>query len=316
MQINERAKQATASVKELKQQVSQFASKSDVVAFNEQLLTELESKRQKLAHSVQVLQTIEKTTQHLANSVEQQMVLLTQQQQQVQKLRPASTPKGEWQVAELRFLLQIADQRLQLSHDKNGALQALKAAETRLLVLGSSEYLPVRKKLGEEIVLLETFLVPNLSAISQRITDLLEVINAMPVVSDIIKQQRITLLPDVSDDKNTFLSGIIAGINDAVVIQKFDESVQKTMGIDEKEKLKNLLKLRFETLRLMVLQGLDVDYHQQLKLIKDTLEKYYPEVIKGSLQQQLNELDKVKLSPAPPDISASLHLLDQIITGK
>lgn len=316
MQINERAKQATENVKALKQQVSLFANKADVVAFNDQLLADLERKSQKLEHSVQVLKTIEKTTQHVASSIEQQTILLTQQQEQAQRLLPASTPSTAWQVAELRFLLHIANQRLQLNHDKNGALQALKAAETRLLALGSSQYLPVRKKLGEEIVSLEIFLVPNITAISQRIKDLLDVINAMPIASEIITQQKITLLPDVSEDKNTFLSQLVGGINKAVIIQKFDESVQNTIGIDEKEKLKNLLRLRFETLRLMVLQGLDFDYHQQLKLIKNTLEKYYPEVVKGSLQQQLDELDKVKLSPAAPDISASLLLLDQIIIGK
>ena len=310
MQINDRAKQAVVGVNKLKQQAETFAQKSSVVAFNTQLLTDLDKKSKQLDRSVQTLDTVKKLTQHAVKTVEQQALLLTQQQEQSRAL--ASTPSYAWRLAELRFLLQIANQRLQLHKDKDGALQALRSAETTLLKLGSKKYLPVRKKLAEEIVSVEIFLIPNISAISQRIAELLEVINAMPVEAEIAKQQKITLLPEVSEEESGFISRIVSGINNAVVIQKFDPSVRKIIGIDEKEKLKNLLQLRFETLRLMVLQGLDYDYHQQLQLIQKMLEKYYPDIIKGSLQQQLDELNKVKLSPSPPDISGSLILLNQL----
>ncbi len=310
MQINDRAKQAAVGVSELKQRAETFAKKSSVLAFNTQLLTDLEKKSKQLDHSVQTLNRVNKLTQHAIKTVEQQAVLLTQQQEQSQAL--ASAPSYAWRLAELHFLLQIANQRLQLHKDKDGALQALRSAETTLLKLGSKKYLPVRKKLAEEIISVEIFLIPNISAISQRIAELLEVINAMPVEAEIAKLQKITLLPEVSEEESGFISRLVSGINNAVVIQKFDPSVRKIIGIDEKEKLKNLLQLRFETLRLMVLQGLDYDYHQQLKLIQQMLEKYYPDIIKGSLEQQLDELSKVKLSPPPPDISGSLTLLNQL----
>jgi uncharacterized protein HemX len=174
----------------------------------------------------------------------------------------------------------------------------------------------VRKKLAEEIVALESLLIPNIGAISQRITDFIEVIKAMPVKTDIVKQQQIRLLPEVSIEKNALLSRFVSEINKAVVIRKFDASIEETIGFNAKQKLKNLLQLRFETLRLMVLQRLDYDYHQQLNLIKTTLEKYYPEMINGALKQQLSELDKVKLSPSLPDISASLTLLEQVSRQK
>jgi uroporphyrin-3 C-methyltransferase len=310
MQINDRAKQAAIGVSTLKQRAEKFAEKSSVIAFNTQLLTELNEKSKQLEHSVELLETVKKTTQHAAETVKQQATLLTQQQEQLKV--STATPNSTWRLAELRFLLQIANQRLYLHSDKDGALQALRTAETTLLKLGAKKYLPVRNKLTEEIVAVEAFLIPNISAISQRIAELLEVINAMPVEAEITKQQKITLLPELAKEDTGFISRIVTGINNAVVIQKFDKSVQKTIGIDEKEKLKNLLQLRFETLRLMVLQGLDYDYHQQLKLIKQTLEKYYPDIVKGSLRKQLDELDKVRLSPPPPDISGSLMLLNQL----
>jgi uncharacterized protein HemX len=314
MQINERAKQAAIGVSELTKQASHFAEKSTVTAFNEKLLSDLDKGRQQLEQSVEKLEIVGKATQRAVATIDQQAVLLTQQQEASHA--KVTSPNTVWRLAELRFLLQIANQRLYLNKDKQGALQALIIAETSLLKLGSRKYLAVRKKINEEIVLLELFLIPNLSAISQRIADLIEIIDAMPLEGETIKQEKITLLPDIGTKENTFLSRVVGSINDAVVIHKFDQAVQKTIGADEKEKLKNLLHLRFETLRLMVLQQLDNDYHQQLKLIKQTLEKYYPERINGSLQKLLDELDKVKLSPPAPDISGSLKLLNQISKAK
>lgn len=314
MQINERAKEAAVGVSKLKEQAMHFADKSTVVAFNKQLLNDFDQRHKQLDQSVKVLETVKKVTERARAGLEQQAVLLTQQQEKLQLKAPS--PNTVWRLAELRFLLKIANQRLHLNKDKNGALQALKMAETALLKLGLKKYLPVREKINQDIIFVESFLVPNLTAISQHIEDLIKIIDALPVTSEIIKKQKITLLPKVSTEENGFLSGLVDSINDAVVIQKFDPSIQKTIGKNEKEKLKRLLHLRFETLRLMALQGLNYDYHQQLKLIKQTLEKYYPKIVNGSLQKLLDELDKVELSPTPPDISASLTLLDQISKAK
>ncbi len=314
MQINERAKQAAVGVSELKQQATHFADKSTVVAFNQQLFADFNKNKQQFTQSLKVLERVEKTTQYALETVKQQATLLTQQQEALQFKAPA--PNSHWQLAELRFLLKLANQRLHLNKDKNGALEALKLAEIALLKLGSSKYLAVREKINEEVVLLEAFLVPNLTAISQRIAELIKVIDVLPVEHKIIKQQKITLLPEVTAEQNSLLSGLVGVINDAVVIQKFDQSVQQTIGENEKKRLKNLLYLRFEMLRLMVLQGLDYDYHQELNKIKKILNKYYPELIKGSLQKLLDELDQVELSPTPPDISGSLLLLEQLSQAK
>ena len=308
MQINDRAKEATRGVMSLKEKSSQFAEKSSVIAFNEKLLSELDQGEKALAQSVESLNNVKKVSQHAIETVEKQAELLTLAQEKTQTTLPS--PSVKWRVAELKFLLQVANQRLQLSKDKPAALKLLRTAEDTLIKMGSPKYLPVRKKLTEEIVTLENFLMPNVAAISQRIVDLMDVVEAMPVANEIKQSDKIQLFAETTDDG--FLSKIANSINGSIVIHKFDESVQKTLGVDEKEKLQNLLHLRLETLRLMVLQDLDRGYHQQLKLIKQTLEKYYPEMINDSLQQHFQALEKVKLSVSPPDISVSLKLLEQI----
>jgi len=309
MQINDRAKEAARGVAALKKQASQFAEKSMMLAANEKLLSELEQGKKSLAQSVETLDNVKKVSQHAIKTVEKQAELLTLAQAKTQTT-PRS-PSLAWRLAELKFLLQTANQRLQFNNDKPAALTLLRTAENTLIKMGSAKYLPVRRKLTEEIVTLENFLVPNTAAISQRIEDLMQVVEAMPVATDIKSTQKIQLFADTKTD-DSWLAAIENKINDSITLHKFDASVQNTLGVDEKEKLQNLLHLRLETLRLMVLQGLDRSYHKQLKLIQQTLEKYYPEMINEALQQHFQELEKVQLAVSPPDISGSLKLLEQI----
>lgn len=315
MQINTRAKDASRGVELLKQQASEFAKKSSIVALNTALLDDLAQNSKSFNQSVDVLETVKKTTQQAVKSIDQQIEWLTQKQV-LPQLTALENPSTSWHLAELHFLLQVANQRLQLHHDKKSALLALQAAETSIIKIGLKKYLPVRKKITEDIVQLETFFMPNIVAISQRIGELMNVIDVMPTADEIKKNEKTQLLAKPSTDKGVLFSQLVERINDAVVVHKFDASVEKTFGLNEKEKVQNLLQLRLESLRLMVLQGLDYDYHQQLKLIKQTLNKYYPEMITGILQKHLDELAKVKLSPTPPDISVSLQLLERLSKQK
>jgi len=310
MKINDRAKEATRGVASLKERSTKFADKSTILALNETLLSELKQRETALTRSADNLENVKKISQHALQVIEKQARLLTVAQEKSQTSPQA--PSRKWRIAELKFLLQVANQRLQLSKDKSAALKLLRAAEDTLIKIGSSKYLPVRKKLTEEIVALEGFLMPNVAAISQRIGDLMEVVDAIPVTTEIKNSETIPLLPEKLSNHDGFLSSIVSKINSSVVIHKFDKSVQNTLGVDEKEKLQNLLHLRLETLRLMVLQDLDRGYHKQLTLIKQTLEKYYPEMINDALQQHFQALEKVQLSVEPPDISVSLKLLEQI----
>jgi len=314
MQINERAKQAIVGVSELKQQATHFADRSTVIAFNRRLFADFNKNKQQFEHSLNVLERVEKTAQHALETVKQQAVLLTRQQETLQLKAPL--PNTYWRLAELGFLLKLANWRLHLNKDKNGALEALKLAEMVLLKLGLSRYLVVREKINEEIVLLEAFSVPDLSTILQRIAKLVRLISVMPIEHKIIKQQKITLLPEITREQNGLLSNLVGIINDAVVIQKFDQSAKQILREDEKEELKKRLYLHFEILRLMVLQGLDDDYHLELNTIKKVLNKYYPKRMEGSLKELLNGLERVELSPTPPDISGSLLLLEQISKAK
>ena len=85
------------------------------------------------------------------------------------------------------------------------------------------------------------------------------------------------------------------------------------MEFEAKERLYQLLSLRLETLRMMLLQGDDKNYHQQVKRIKELTKSYYPEGTNTELLGQLDLLDKANLAPMVPDVSKSLELLEELM---
>ena len=62
----------------------------------------------------------------------------------------------------------------------------------------------------------------------------------------------------------------------AIVIRQHDKPIQMQMDADARLHLFQLLQLRLESLRLLVLQRDNAGFHAQLGLIRDTVSSYYP----------------------------------------
>ncbi|MCW8875371.1 MAG: uroporphyrinogen-III C-methyltransferase, partial [Gammaproteobacteria bacterium] len=110
---------------------------------------------------------------------EQQAALerLQQTQQAVERsvsqLR-AQLGRGQdgWLLAEVEYLLRIANQRLQLQRDVGTALAALRAADARLHDLSDPGYLAVREALAREMTELQAVPVPDTGGLALKLASL------------------------------------------------------------------------------------------------------------------------------------------------
>jgi len=92
--------------------------------------------------------------------------------------------------------------------------------------------------------------------------------------------------------------------------------LQEDLDIDSKERLYQLFSLRFETLKIMLLQGDNENYQKQLERIQTLVNNYYTDEEKTSYSVQIKKLGQVDLSPELPKANASLELLEKIMTDK
>ncbi len=320
LRIHDKAKLSLRNIEEIRGEMPDFAKKSKVILLEKEINENIKENKTHLNAAMHELRSIQDSTQHIAETVYVQVEQLTKQQAPTKVQTPTI---NDWSLGEVHFLLQTAVQNLELKKDKAGAIAALKLADNLLLERGSIEFLPVRKQISNDIATVKQFEVADLSTLSQKIDELMLKLKPVEVNTEATgeqvellttkKQARETTNDETKKDKDSLVTRVKKTINNAVLIKKFDKPLQEEMNKDAKENLFQLFSLRLETLRIMLLQSDDANYHKQIARIKTLLEKYYSESDAFELNKQLDLLSAVNLTPSVPDISSSLKLLEKLM---
>ncbi len=318
LRIHDKARAGVNGVAEIKSELPNFAQKERLAILEKEINDNFKGNKAHLDAAMHELRNIQDSTQHIAETVYTQVEALTKQQESIVKIQTPTIK--DWSLGEVHFLLQAAVQRFNLKQDQAGAIAAFKLADTLLVERGSIDFLPVRKQISEDIAAVKQYAVVDNTALSQKIDVLLTQLK--PVAEPTEKVTKVTeLLPTKSTEANgnektkneSLVSLVKTSINNAVVIRKEGKTLQAEMDSEAQDRLYQLLSLRLETLRMMLLQGDNKNYHQQTKRIKKLTKTYYPEETNDTLLEQLDDLDKANLAPVLPDVSHSLKLLEALM---
>ncbi len=321
LRIHDKAKAGVQGVEEIRKELPSFAKQERVAVLEKEINDNFKDNKAHLDSAMHELRNIQDSTQHIAETVYTQVEALTKQQEAIVKIQTPTIK--DWSLGEVHFLLQTAVQRFNLKQDQAGAIAAFKLADSLLVERGSLEFLPVRKQISEDIAAVNQYEIADVNVLSQKIDSLLEQLKPLPkpekeelFVEELIPTKIVENGEGKNKSNGSFVDRMTATINKAVVIRKESKTLQAEMDIEAKERLYQLLSLRLETLRMMLLQGDDKNYHQQAKRIKDLTKSYYPEETNGKLLEQLDDLDSANLAPKLPDVSRSLSLLEELMTKK
>ena len=326
LRIHEKAKAGLIGVSEIRQEMPNFALKDKVEFLQKEINENFRDNKNHLDQAMTELRTIQDSTQHIAETVYVQVEALTKQQQ-APVISQTPTIK-DWSLAEVHFLLQTAVQRFELNKDKAGAIAAFKLADSLLLERGSIELLPLRKQISEDIAIINQYAVTDISALSQKIDSLLNQLKPPAIEENQKDSQNVELISTTktpgeipgseedqnSEQKESLVTRVKKTINNAVIIRKFDKPLPEELDSDAKERLYQLFSLRLETLRIMLLQADETNYHRQIDRIKTLLKNYYPEDEFTIFQKQLDELAQAKLVPILPDVTGSLKMLEKMMS--
>lgn len=324
LRIHEKAKAGLKGVAEIRQEMPEFAKKDKVNLLEKEINENFKDNKAHLDSAMKELRNIQDSTQHIAETVYVQVEELTKKQSEVKIQTPSIQ---DWSLGEVHFLLQTAVQRFDLNQDKKGAIAAFKLADSLLLERGSIELLPVRKQISQDIAAINQYDNVDKRKLSQTIDNLLNQLKPKEVDAD-KKAVNIELIPsntegiasNISEEKtqkdnkkDSIVSKVKKTINNAVLIKKYDKPLPEEMDDNARQRLYQLLSLRFETLRIMLLQGDDLNYQRQLTRIQTLIKSYYPTDENNQLQKQLIVLSEQNLSPVIPNVSKSLRLLENIM---
>lgn len=264
--------------------------------------------------SQQAVDALQKQLAALAQQVKSQTQTLNTLNRAVEQGRAlAQRNQRGWSLAEVKYLMRIARYRLDLMHDYPGSIAALQAADQQLAALADPNLLPVRQALAKEIADLRDFKKPDRVGIMLELAQLSDHLKGLPPAQPALGGKAVeTAQSTPRGGWRGLLHSVWAAISKHITIRHYDQPVQGAPAAETLLYMNQVLRLRLEAARVAVMRANNADYHSELKAALDWLGAHYAPQAAAPIKQQLQSLLARDIAPTPPDISASLTLLQRL----
>jgi len=225
----------------------------------------------------------------------------------------------QWLLAEVSYLLSIANQRLLISRDIKTATAALKAANNRLHDLADPSLLKLRRKITKEIAQLNLLELPDINGIAFTLDNLSPLIAILPFKTakqkTLDSTQQSKAIELASLDENSFFSPLWERIKTLITVKKHSRDILQTETPVEKNQIDNQIRYRIETSRLALINKNTTVFNYEIKSARELLTLYYNQNDNrvSGLLQELKPLTTINLIPELPDITGSWVLLQRSI---
>ncbi len=291
-------------------------------AIESQVSNSLSEARSSLDQSVadmnQKLGQLQAQSQSDKNNIDELQKRLTKSIQQVTAKQ--QTTRKDWLLAEVEYLLRLANQRVLMENTADGALTLLKSADKILKETDDVTIYEVRKALAADIASLEAIPQLDTEGVFLQLGALNNQVQNLRLIP-ISKQHKLPeLIEEVTPEAVTesWSAGLEASwgkavdkLNKLVVVQHRDEPIEPLLSPEQTYYLQQNLHLMLEQAQLALLQRKQASYDASLDKAHSWISTYFEESdgTTQSLLRGISELKAVKVTAEMPDISGSLRSL-------
>lgn len=247
------------------------------------------------------------------------------QAQNKRLLSLSTTTREDWLLAEAEYLLKLANQRVLIEKNIDGADALLTEADIILRDLDDPDLFPLRKAIHDDLAELRLTVKVDQQGIYLSLASLSSQIESLPILpmiktlplNDELQERSFpindTSLPLTQRIKISF-SNVLATLKDYIRITDRTENPILVLTPESALYLQQNLRLMIERAQLALMREQHVIYQNSLEQAQTWIQKYFPENEKRALF--LNQLDIEKnkeISRIFPDITDSLELLNNYI---
>lgn len=228
---------------------------------------------------------------------------------EVSRQAPPST--GEWQRAEIQYLLRIANHRLLMERDAAGALTLLQAADAVLQQLDDFSLHEVRARLADEIAALESLEGIDLEGVFLRLETAKRDLDTLPLkVPEYIEAG-----PAEPPQDTGPLAALQGHLDRYLRFRRFEGAVKPLLAPEEAVYLALNLRLMLERAQMAALRGEQLMFEESINTALDWIEAYLDTSERPAqrLIRELEALTEVQLEQPLPDISGSLNALQDVL---
>lgn len=257
-------------------------------------------------------QDLEKFAREQRAELESARDSLLESLQQVNSQAPPSS--REWKIAEVGYLLRIANHRLLMERDADGALELLSAADVILAELDDFSFYQVRSRLAEEIRALQAVESNDLPGIYLQLEALKGELSQLPLkLPEYLDLER-RATPPAEEGETGFWPALRRELASKFRIRSFDGDIKPLLSPQEAVYLELNLRLMLERAQLAALRREQLVFSQSLETAADWLTQYLDasDSRVADVVAQLQRIAEIQLNVNLPDISASLTALQAL----
>ena len=229
------------------------------------------------------------------------------------------TDERDWLHAEAAYLLRLANKRLQLEGDVEGATALLRTADARLEDADNPALTSVRREIANELAALDA--VPRLDR-----TGVYLALNAQQErvaglrLSQAVEERAVTSSIE-QPPTGTFerqLARFGEELKDLVMIRHHDEALEALVTPEQESYLRQSLRLILEQSQLALLKEEQSLYEASIDKALELINGYYDTSREETQRviERLEELKEVTVEPELPDISGSQQAMAEFIDNR
>ena len=296
------------------------------------------------ADSKQYYQQTQKLQQSLRRSQNETELALTQQNQQREELLSAiddanliidsqgrrlrsltSTTTDDWRLAEVEYLLRLANQRILISKDSTTALNLLATADQILLTLADPRFFDIRKAIAEDRAALLLVGQQDLDGVFLRLSALTQQLDKLPLI--VMPTFDTTAKVEIDNVDDSVLSSWQQSVNaigsatwqelkGLVVINQRDSDIKPLLPPDQQYYLRGNLQLMINQSQLALLDGRQAVYSDSLYRAERWLQDYFASDTDAiqSVIADIQQLQTIKVNIELPDIAGALLAVKQFFS--
>ncbi len=234
------------------------------------------------------------------------------------------TNRGQkgWILAEIDYLLRIANRRLQIARDINGAIAALQGASQRIYDLGDIGLFNIRQQLSKDIGELKALHQIDVNGTAMAIDQMIAHLSELPFksIEDEVKAQfkkdnAATNNETVVENNNNFVDSVINTVMKIGEIKIHHRSLEPASSAEQQSQLEQILRTHLLGARLAVLRYDQKQFVHDLQQSQNILHLHYKESDNrvSQMQNDLTEFLNLNLTPDLPDITKAWRLLQTAI---
>jgi len=229
--------------------------------------------------------------------------------------------KNAWQLAEVEYLMRVAQHKLILENDFAGAALTLQAASDKIGLTGDSGMLPVRVQISDEIAELKTRKRPDLVGMTLVLAQLSRQVRSLVPgfpsrIGEAMPESALPESPSFATEIQAWTNRVSGFVDSLVTVRH-----EATHPTRTEASVVNVGETLADNLKLARWSVLDRDAHQYQLLLDrsiDLFRQFYnlDNAANHDFYSQLQVLQKSAIKPEKPDISGSLRRLQRILASR